>query len=76
MALQAGDLPRFAALALKQQAFFNDHLANWLPAFADDIERHCRTEFYRGVAHLVRGLLAVERPVVDELAGLGCEEAA
>ena len=76
VALQAGDLPRFAALALKQQAFFNDHLANWLPAFADDIERHCRTEFYRGVAHLVRGLLAVERPVVDELAGLGCEEAA
>ena len=77
VALQAGDLPRFAALALKQQGVLQRPI--WrtgclpLPTTSSGIAGPSSI----AVSHTwVRGLLAVERPVVDELAGLGCEEAA
>lgn len=75
-AVREGDGVRFALLAEQQRSFFSDHLANWLPLFADDIDRHCSTNFYHGVAALVRGLLSSERSAVDDLAGIGREEAA
>lgn len=74
-ALEEGDGERFDALVKTQKGFFEEHLANWLPAFAADIDRHCKTEFYHGIADLVRGLLEEERAVLDDLQGL-VEEAA
>ena len=67
-ALRGGDEAEFARLVGVQRGFFSEHLANWLPAFTADIDRHCKTNYYRGVALLTRGLLAEEREV---LAGLG-----
>ena len=69
-AAEAGDAGRVSDLARKQQVFFNEHLANWLPSFAHAIDEHAKTGFYRGVACLVRGLLEIERPVVDDLVAL------
>ena len=67
-ALRAGSEAEFARLVGVQRGFFSEHLANWLPVFTADIDRHCKTDYYRGVALLTRGLLAEEREV---LAGLG-----
>ena len=67
-ALAAGDGARFDELVRRQRSFFEEHLANWLPAFAGDIDRFCKTEFYHGIADLVRGLLEEERAVLDDLA--------
>lgn len=67
-ALEAGDGARFDELVRRQRSFFEEHLANWLPAFAGDIDRFCKTEFYHGIADLVRGLLEEERAVLDDLA--------
>ncbi len=72
-ALEEGNVERFDGLVATQRGFFNDHLANWLPAFADDIDTFCRTDFYHGVADLVRGLLAEERAVLDDLTDLAAE---
>lgn len=75
-ALKAGDTARYAELLERQGAFFDGHIANWFPAFADDIERWAKTGFYRGVAQLARGLVDSEREVLsDLLAEQGCEVA-
>lgn len=50
-----------------QNEFFSQHLENWLFAFALAIERHARTDFYRGVASLVRGYIQTEREILDDL---------
>lgn len=74
-ALRAGDEGEFRRLVRVQREFFAQHLANWLPAFVADIERHCKTDYYRGVACLTRGLLAEEREVLAELARVAPGEA-
>ena len=74
-ALEEGDGERFDALVKTQRGFFEEHLSNWLPTFADDIDRHCKTDFYHGIADLVRGLLEEEQAVLDDLQSL-VEEAA
>ena len=68
-ALRAGDGDRFAELVGIQRSFFDEHLANWLPAFSHDIDTHCKTDYYHGVALLVRGLLAEEAEVLTDLEG-------
>ena len=46
-----------------QAAFVRDHLAVWVPHLCDLIEERAATDFYRGVAQMLRRL------VVDESAG-------
>ncbi len=65
--LKAGDEGGFREFACGQRDFFTEHLANWLPQFADSIDRFCKTDFYHGIAALVRGLLELEPGVIDEL---------
>lgn len=69
-AVDAGDEERIQALARRQRSFFDEHLANWLPAFAQAIDQNCKTNFYHGVACLTRGLVINDRPVFDELVEL------
>ncbi len=66
-ALEAGDLNRFAELVARQTTFFDGHLAVWLPEFAADVERFSTTGLYRGVSHLLRGLVASETEVLADL---------
>ena len=67
-ALSAGDDAEFARLVRVQNEFYVQHLANWLPAFIADIERHCKTDYYRGVAQLTRAFLAEEKEQLEGLA--------
>ena len=67
-ALSAGDDAEFARLVRVQREFYVQHLANWLPAFIADIERHCKTDYYRGVAQLTRAFLAEEKEQLEGLA--------
>lgn len=50
-----------------QQAFLKDHLNNWVPAFAGEVQKYAATDFYRGLAKLTRGFLAAEGQLVSEL---------
>ncbi len=73
-ALRAGDAQRFRELVVKQRSFLKFHQENWLPEFCDAIDEFCQTDFYRGVANLVRGYMEIERSVLDEIASeLGIE---
>ncbi len=69
-ALGAADLGEFARLVRVQREFYAQHLANWLPTFIADIERHCKTDYYRGMAQLTRAFLAEE---AEQLRALGEE---
>ena len=66
--LEAGDESEFARLVRVQREFYAQHLANWLPAFIADIERHCKTDYYRGMAQLARAFLAEEKEQLEGLA--------
>lgn len=47
--------------AVEEQAdFLNSHLLNWVPAFAADIEKYARADFYKAVGRITAAFLALE----------------
>jgi TorA maturation chaperone TorD len=46
-----------AALLAAQHDFLQAHLLCWGPAWCQEVEAHARTDFYRGVARMLRGVL-------------------
>jgi TorA maturation chaperone TorD len=48
---------RFAEILSGQQAFLEEHLLRWVPAWADCITLNARTEFWRGLSAVTRGWL-------------------
>ena len=70
-ALASGDVERLACVRAKERAFFDEHLANWVPLLCADVRKHAKTDFYRGVADITEGFLQLEDQVmkrVDEAA--------
>jgi len=41
-----------------QKEFLGDHLLLWVPAFCDEVMKHCSTAFYREVAAILREYLS------------------
>lgn len=59
--------------SIQEQAdFLNSHLLNWVPAFAADIEKYARADFYKAVGRVTAAFLALEG---EYLAALGSGEA-
>jgi len=48
---------RDGELAKLRPCFIKKHLAKWVPAFADCVERNAKLSFYKGVAKLLKGLV-------------------
>lgn len=61
---------RKSSLALKlikeQKEFLENHLLNWTPAFCDDMLKFADTEFYKGLANVTKGYLALEKEYLDD----------
>lgn len=57
-AVEAGDEQRAAALADEQDAFLTEHVLPWLAPWRYAVERHARTDYYRGVGEFVFGLVS------------------
>lgn len=51
-----------------QRSFMDGHLRRWVPQLADDLEARAATPFYRGVAQLLRGLVAEDTAFLEGLA--------
>ena len=47
--------------------FLEKHLCAWVPAFCDKLESHAKTDFYRGVAQMLRVYVADEKAYLEEL---------
>lgn len=57
-ALNKQDDAEFAAVVEAQRGFLSEHLLKWAFIWCDQVGVYCRTDFYRGVALVVRGALA------------------
>lgn len=67
--LADGDVEEAARLMEVQAAFVRDHLAAWVPALCDDVERRAGCALYRGLAAMAREQVLADRDIMDELAG-------
>ena len=53
-ALEEGDEESAAQWAEVRDHFHEQHLGRWAYKYADSMEHFARTDFYRGIAHLIR----------------------
>ena len=66
-AFDAGDEGACARLLETRRAFLEEHLLNWVPAFAADVQRIARTGFYRALADIVLGVLETDRAFLADV---------
>lgn len=52
--------------AQEQQAFLENHLLNWIPAFTEDVLKYAETDFYRAAAKMTRGFILLEQSLLCE----------
>ena len=50
-----------------RRAFLEEHLLNWVPDFADDVQRVARTGFYRALADIVLGVLETDQAFLEDV---------
>ena len=60
-AWRAGDEAKARVWLDKQKAFLIDHLAGWVPEFADLMAEHAALGFYQGVARIMKGFVISDR---------------
>lgn len=65
--LREGDEDSAAALLASQRNFLHDHLLRWAPMMAGDMKRLARTDFYRGAARLLCGMLSSDAEFLDAI---------
>ncbi|WP_406677954.1 TorD/DmsD family molecular chaperone [Moorella sp. ACPs] len=55
------------AILKDQEAFLTDHLLKWVPRFAEDVIHSATTDFYQGMARLLKGFIYLDRQATAEL---------
>ncbi len=75
-ALAARDWPEVSTGLKEQKDFLEQHLLNWVPAFCADVLKLANTDFYRAVAGMTNGFLAMEKAILEELIARPVGEAA
>ena len=48
-----------------QRAFFEKHVASWMPYFFEDLEKASQAEFYRPVGRIGRLFMSVEQAAFE-----------
>lgn len=58
-ALEADNEEEFNVLLDAQRGFMTEHMLRWLPLWSGQVSRHARTELFRGLGLLTRGVLHI-----------------
>lgn len=66
-AVDAGERELLATSVRQQRTFLERHLGAWVPAFADKVAEHARTEFYRLLSSVVRVFVAEDMEALPDL---------
>jgi putative dimethyl sulfoxide reductase chaperone len=66
---KVGESKEFKEILNDQMDFLKQHLGQWTPAFTDNVLSHSGTEFYRGMAQILRGYLQIDLIALQELLG-------
>jgi TorA maturation chaperone TorD len=69
-ALEAGDSAEARRCVEVQKDFRTEHLANWIDAFYEAVDKTCRTRFYRGAALLTKTFIRLDEELIAECAAL------
>ena len=64
-ALNEQDNARFKELLDAQREFFKKHIGTWALTWCGLVEENARTDFYKGLAYLTRGVLSALSEVLD-----------
>ena len=64
-ALNEQNSPRFEEILKAQREFLMQHPGAWALAWCGIVEKNARTDFYQGLAHLIRGALAGLSEILD-----------
>lgn len=55
---QEGNYEKYEKLIKAHRTFYLDHLGKWGPLWCDQVVRYAQTDFYRGIAFLLKGIFA------------------
>lgn len=61
----------FMQLLTDQKSFLEEHLLKWAPQLAEKVVEHANTDYYRGMAKILKGFLILDLLALNEL--LSCE---
>jgi len=50
-----------------QKAFLDEHLLNWVPDWTRDVVKSAKTDFYKGMAQLLKAYLNLDHEMIEEL---------
>jgi putative dimethyl sulfoxide reductase chaperone len=62
-----GNHEAFQEILKDQVDFLEQHLHIWVPKFVEQVNVHASTEFYRGMAQILRGYLYIDLIALNEL---------
>lgn len=66
-ATEKGNTEKLVELLMDQQSFLTEHLLQWIPAFTDDVINNADTDFYKGMAKVLKGYLELDEKIIQEL---------
>ena len=66
-AIEGGKIEDARRYAELQKSFLEDHLMSWTPRLCEDILKASETDFYRGIARIMKGFLSEDVSTVNEL---------
>ncbi|NTU89677.1 MAG: molecular chaperone TorD family protein [Actinobacteria bacterium] len=66
-ALEQGDEDKAVSLLLEQYNFLQDHLINWVPMLAADMERFAKTDFYKALGLITLGFLETDCEFLEDI---------
>lgn len=65
--LEKGNESDFIQILTDQKAFLEEHLLRWVPTLSDKILESAQTDFYRGMALILKGFLFLDLLALNEL---------
>lgn len=65
-ALEDGDRDRTQKIIQAQKDFLGEHVLTWVPTWSEQLREYAKTDFYRGISHLVQGSLEETRELLED----------
>ncbi|MEM2273024.1 MAG: molecular chaperone TorD family protein [Candidatus Bathyarchaeia archaeon] len=65
--VKSGNLQDLLRNLQMQKSFLSEHLLKWVPKFAGDVIENSETSFYKAIGKITRGLICMEKDVIEEI---------
>ncbi len=65
--IKIGNDAEYRKILEDQKAFLEEHLLKWAPAFSEKVVESAHTDFYRGMALILKGFLLLDLKALHEL---------